>query len=159
MNDLSKFENLQIPGGAVNCEDDVLDMIEAAVHDLRFDCNEKTYDAAALYVETEDNSLKHIEGEWEASITVVKILRDIMTLTMRNAFGRDYIDGTDLQTTPVQSYEQNPREVMYQKCGDAIDGNIRYIAEQAVAAGLVQFPNLLIPVSYTHLTLPTIYSV
>ena len=31
MNDLSKFENLNIPGGHVNCEDDVLDMIEAMV--------------------------------------------------------------------------------------------------------------------------------
>ena len=65
-------------------------MIEAISHDIRFDCNEKTYDAAALYIETEDNSLKHIEGEWEASITVVKILRDITSLIMRNAFGRDY---------------------------------------------------------------------
>tara|TARA_R100001082_G_scaffold86361_1_gene52962 strand:- start:5663 stop:21862 length:16200 start_codon:yes stop_codon:yes gene_type:complete len=145
MNDLSKYENLNIPGGHVNCEDDVLDMIEAMVHDLRFDCNEKTYDAAALYIETENNSLKHIEGEWEASITVVKILRDITSLIMRNAFGRDYEEGGSPDQKPVESYEQNPRIDLYKNCGDAIDGNIRYIAEQAVAAGLVQFPNLNIP--------------
>ena len=165
MNDLSKYENLQIPGGHVNCEDDVLDMIEAMVHDLRFDCNEKTIDAAKLYIEPENNSLKHVEGEWEASITVIKILRDVVTMTMRNAFGRDYDENETLQTTPVQTYNQNPRDIIYKKCGDAIDGNIRYIAEQAVAAGLVQYPNLAIPggpvncvhdaVSYTHLTLPT----
>ena len=102
MNDLSKYENLAIPGGHVNCEDDVLDMIEAMVHDLRFDCNEKVWDASALYVETENNSLKHIESEWEASITVVKILRDVVTMAMRNAFGRDYIDGG--QNNVVEGY-------------------------------------------------------
>ncbi len=143
MNDLSKYENLAIPGGHVNCEDDVLDMIEAMVHDLRMDCNEKVWDASALYVETEDNSLKHVESEWEASITVVKILRDVVTMSMRNAFGRDYIDGNENVT--VEGYESNPKATMYQLCGDAIDGNIRYIAEQAVSAGLVQFPNLAIP--------------
>ena len=64
---------------------------------------------------------------------------------MRNAFGRDYDENETLQTTPVQTYNQNPRDIIYKKCGDAIDGNIRYIAEQAVAAGLVQYPNLAIP--------------
>ena len=37
----------------------------------------------------------------------------------------------------VESYNQNPKDYIYKNCGDAIDGNIRYIAEQAVAAGLV----------------------
>tara|TARA_B100000287_G_scaffold183671_1_gene173701 strand:+ start:379 stop:19995 length:19617 start_codon:yes stop_codon:yes gene_type:complete len=145
MNDLSKFEGLNIPGGAINCEDDVIDMIDSISHDIQYDCNEKTYDAAALYIEPEDNSLKHIEGEWEASITVVKILRDVCALTMRNAFGRDYHDGGEPDIKPVQTYEQNPRETVYKLCGDAIDGNIRYIAEQAVAAGTKQFPSLNIP--------------
>ena len=145
MNDLSKYENLQIPGGHVNCEDDVLDMIEAMVHDIRLNCNEKVWDAANLYIEPEDNSLKHIETEWEASITVVKILRDILTMTMRNAFGRDYDYEAVEGAIPVQSYNQNPKDLLFANCGDAIDGNIRYIAEQAVAAGLVAYPNLAIP--------------
>ena len=145
MNDLSKYENLAIPGGHVNCEDDVLDMIDAMVHDIRLNCNEKVWDAANLYVEPENNSLKHIESEWEASITVVKILRDILTMTMRNAFGRDYDLDESQQTKPVQSYNQNPKDNLFATCGDAIDGNIRYIAEQAVAAGLLQYPNLAIP--------------
>ena len=66
-------------------------------------------------------------------------------MTMRNAFGRDYDYEAIEGSIPVQSYNQNPRELLFAECGDAIDGNIRYIAEQAVAAGLVQFPNLLIP--------------
>ena len=142
---MSKYASLSIPGGPVNCVDDVVDILDAVSHDLLFDCNEKIYDASALYVETENNSLKHIETEWEASITTFKIARDIAILTFRNGFGRDYVEGNDPATTQVQSYEQNPRTTIYQKCGDAIDANIRYIAENAVALGRIQFPSLSIP--------------
>ncbi|BCU95138.1 MAG: hypothetical protein CM15mV7_2540 [uncultured marine virus] len=145
MNDMSKYSALAIPGGPVNCVDDVVDILDAVSHDLLFDCNEKVYDASALYVETENNSLKHIESEWEASITTIKIAKDIAILTLRNGFGRDYISGNTNLITPVQSYEQNPRDEIYQRCGDAIDANIRYIAENAVALGRIQFPSLSIP--------------
>ena len=91
MNDMSKYASLAIPGGPVNCEDDIVDILDAMSHDLLFDCNEKVYDASALYVEPENNSLKHIESEWEASITTIKIAKDIAILTLRNGFGRDYI--------------------------------------------------------------------
>ena len=144
MNDMSKYSHLQIAGGPVNCEDDVVDILDSVAHDLLYDCNEKIYDASALYVETENNSLKHVESEWEASITTMKITKDIVTSTLRNSFGRDYIDGNTADTTPVQSYEQNPRDEIYKKCGDAIDDNIRYIAEQAVADGKTQYPSLAI---------------
>ena len=66
-------------------------------------------------------------------------------MTMRNAFGRDYDYEAVEGATPVQSYNQNPKDLLFANCGDAIDGNIRYIAEQAVAAGLVAYPNLAIP--------------
>ena len=144
MNDLSKYATFEIPGGSVNCEDDVKGAIDAVLHDLLHDCNEKTWDAAALYVETEDNSLKHIEKEWEASVTVYKIVKDLCTMTMRNAFGRDYIEGNSPSTTSVQSYEQNPFEDMYRDTADAIDSNIRLIAENAVYDGKVQYPSLQI---------------
>ena len=145
MNDLSKFGDFNIPGGSVNCEDDVKDVLDALVHDLLFDCNDKIYEAASMYIEPENNSLRYIETEWEASVTTFKIVRDIATLTMRNAFGRDYIPGTTLSGVPVESYEQNPREYIFADCGDAIDGNIRYIAEQAVYDGQQQYPGLVIP--------------
>jgi len=145
MNDLSKFGDFQVPGGSVNCEDDVKGVIDAVIHDLLFDCNEKTYDAAELYIEPENNSLRHIESEWEASVTVYKIVKDLLILTMRNGFGRDYIEGNDPSSVSVQSYEQNPFTSDYRDTADAIDGNIRYIAEQAVFEGQAQYPGLIIP--------------
>jgi len=145
MNNLSKFGDLQIPGGHVNCEDDVKDVLDALIHDLLYDCNDRIYGAASLYIEPENNSLRHIESEWEASVTTFKIVRDIATLTMRNAFGRDYIPGTNRSTTAVESYEQNPKDTIFADCGNAIDGNIRYIAEQAVYDGQQQYPTLVIP--------------
>tara|TARA_A200000113_G_scaffold226021_1_gene249552 strand:- start:21434 stop:43285 length:21852 start_codon:yes stop_codon:yes gene_type:complete len=144
MNDMSKYAHLRIAGGPVNCEDDVVDILDSVGHDLLYDCNEKTYDASALYIETENNSLKHVETEWEASVTTMKVTRDIAILTLRNGFGRDYIDGNTADTTPVQSYEQNPRDEIYKRCGDAIDSNIRFIAEAAVADGKAQYPSLAI---------------
>ena len=144
MNDLSKYATFEIPGGSVNCEDDIEDAITAVLHDLLHDCNEKTWDAAALYIETEDNSLKHIESEAEASVTVYKIVKDLCTLTMRNAFGRDYIDGNAPESVSVQSYEQNPFSDDYKLTADAIDANIRYIAENAVYDGMQQYPSLQI---------------
>ena len=73
MNDMSKYAQFKIKGGAVNCSDDVKDILNALIHDLNYNCNERTWDAASLYVETENNSLKHIEDDWEATITVMKL--------------------------------------------------------------------------------------
>lgn len=140
MNDLSKYGNLAIPGGQVNCEDDVVDILEALVHDLRFDCNDKIYHASSLYVETENNSLKHIEDDWEASVTTLKIARDLATLTMRNGFGRDYILTNEFSNVSLATYEKNPRDNLYYYAGESIDKNIRFIAENAVADGLAQYP-------------------
>ena len=142
MNDLSKYQTFEIPGGAVNCEDDIEDMIDAVLHDLLHNCNKEIWEAAELYIEPEDNSLKHIESEWEASVTTYKIVRDLCTLAMRNALGRDYIEGNGPGSTSVQSYEQNPFEIMYRDTADAIDANIRLIAENAVYDGMQQYPSL-----------------
>ena len=144
MNDMSKFAAFQIKGGPVNCTDDVKDILNAMVHDLNYNCNERTWDAASLYVETENNSLKHIEDDWEATVTVMKLVRDIATLTIRNGFGRDYIDGNSPNNVDPGTYEANPREQIYADCADAIDANIRWIAEQAVKAGTTQYPSLAI---------------
>jgi len=142
MNDMSKYANFKIKGGPVNCTDDVKDILNALSHDLRYNCNERTWDAANLYIEPENNSLKHIEDDWEATVTVMKLVRDMSILTMRNAFGRDYIPGNDPNNIDPSSYEANPREQIFGDCGDAIDANIRWIAEQAVAAGVAQYPSL-----------------
>ena len=144
MNDMSKYAQFKIKGGPVNCVDDVKDVLKALIHDLKYNCNERTYDAASLYVETENNSLKHIEDDWEATVTVMKLVRDIATVTMRNGFGRDYIPGNDPNNIDASTYEANPKEQIYADCADAIDANIRWIAEQAVSAGTTQYPSLAI---------------
>ena len=142
MNDMSKYAQFKIKGGPVNCTDDVKDILNALIHDLNYNCNERTWDAANLYVEPENNSLKHIEDDWEATVTVMKLVRDIATITMRNGFGRDYIPGNDPNSVDASTYEANPKEQIFADCADAIDANIRWIAEQAVSAGVTQYPSL-----------------
>ena len=56
MNGMSKHLDLAIPGGAQNCVDDVMDVIDAVIHDLRFGGNSRTWDAANLYLNPEDNT-------------------------------------------------------------------------------------------------------
>jgi len=162
MNDMSKYLDLAVPGGAQNCIDDVIDVLDAVIHDMRFGGNSKTWDAAALYLNEEDDSLKHIEGEVDASIDVYKIAAEICILTMRNGFGRDnlYIyqedggvdpvtgepisGGSSLDSVDVSTYERNGADDRFVDAGNVIDRNIRLIAEEAVAQGLAQYPSLTI---------------
>ena len=147
MNDLSKFSNIAVPGGQVNCMDDVKDYLDAVIHDLRLGGNSKVYDAAELYIEPEDNSLKHIEGEEEASIYVYKLARDMATLTMRNGFGKDLVYGFGVgeEDDPGDdSYDQNPQLSRYIDAANLIDRNIRFIAEEAVHRTTQQYPSFSI---------------
>lgn len=162
MNDMSKYLDLAVPGGAQNCIDDVLDILDAVVHDLRFGGNSKVWDAAALYLNEEDSSLKHIEGEVDASLDVMKIAAEICILTMRNGFGRDnlYIyqedggvdpvtgdpisGGSSLDGVDLSTYERNGADDRFIDAANVIDRNIRLIAEEAVAQGLAQYPSLSI---------------
>ena len=67
MNDLGKYGSFSVLGGAINCVDDVVDILDAVTHDLSYDCNERTYDASALYLREEDNALLHVSTEAEAT--------------------------------------------------------------------------------------------
>jgi len=147
MNDLSKFSNIEVPGGQVNCMDDVKDYLDAVIHDLRIGGNSKVYDAAELYIEPEDNSLKHIEGEEEASIYVYKQARDMAVLTMRNGFGKDLVYGFGVgeENDPGDdSYDQNPMLSRYVDAANLIDRNIRFIAEEAVHRTTQEYPSFSI---------------
>ncbi|AOV61558.1 virion structural protein [Synechococcus phage S-WAM1] len=163
MNDLSKYLDLAIPGGSKNCEDDVMGVIDAVIHDLRFGGNSATYDAALLYLNPEDDSLLHIEQEAEAAIDVYKIAMEICILTMRNGFGRDNlyiyqaeggaggavdpggVGTSSVDAVDVNTYEQNAVDDRFIDGSHIIERNIRLIAEEAVAQGLAQFPGLTIP--------------
>ena len=162
MNDLSKYLDFVVPGGAQNCIDDVMNVIEAIIHDLRYGGNSAIYDAALLYLNPEDSSISHIEAEVDASIDTYKIAAEICILTMRNGFGRDnlYIyqaDGgiggtvspggvgtSSLDSVDVETYEQNGADDRYIDASHIIERNIRLIAEEAVAQGLANFPGLTI---------------
>ena len=141
MNDTAKFQDLTIPGGSQNCIDDVKGYLEAVVHDIRFGGNERVYDASELYLSSE-NTLAHIESESEASIYTYKLARDVVNLTIRNAFGAENkFDNIGITT----GYDQNGEEPDKIDAALRIERNIRFIAEEAVARGLVQYPSLSIP--------------
>ena len=101
-------------------------------------------------------------GEDAAGISVLKLATEMAILTMRNAFGREnlYIfdpePDPDGNTTPaggdesldnvdVESYERNAVKDRFINAADIIERNIRLIAEESIAAALVQYPSLNIP--------------
>jgi len=161
MNDMSKHIDFTVPGGRKNCTDDVVDLIESMVHDLRMGGNSKTWDAAELYLNDEDDTLLHIEGEEDQSVWVLKWAMDIAILTMRNGFGRENlyiyqeesgIDGSvggggaeSFDEVETSSYEQNAVRDRFIDAANIIERNIRFIAEEAFHLGQVQYPSLVIP--------------
>ena len=144
MNDLSKFGTFTVPGGQQNCIDDVVDVMDALVHDLRFGGNAEIYDAGTLYIR-EDGFLNHIEGEEDATKTVFKLARDMAILTLRNGFGRFNIDGHNDSSYTFESYERNGASDNAIAAARSIERNVRFIAEEAVLRGQAQYPSLSIP--------------
>ena len=47
---LTNFPSFSVPGGRVNCEDDIEDVIEAVAYNVAYGANNKVWDAANLYV-------------------------------------------------------------------------------------------------------------
>jgi len=144
MNDLSKFADFQVPGGQQNCIDDVVGILDALVHDIRFGGNAQIYEAGQLYIR-EDGFLSHIEGEEEATKTVFKFARDMAILTIRNGFGRFNIDGHNDNSYTFESYERNGASDNRIAAARSIEDNVRFIAEEAVLRGVAQYPSLTIP--------------
>ena len=144
MNDLSKFADFQVPGGRQNCVDDVVDILGALVHDLRFGGNAEIFEAGQLYIR-EDGFLSHIEGEEEATKTVFKFAKEMAILTIRNGFGRFNIDGHNDNSYTYESYERNGASDNRIAAARSIERNIRFIAEEAVLRGQAQYPSLVIP--------------
>ncbi|UNH61325.1 baseplate wedge initiator [Synechococcus phage S-SZBM1] len=160
MNDLSKYLELDIPGGQDKCTSDVMGVIDAIIHDLRLGGNSATWDAAKLYLNEEDDSLLHIENEAEAAIDVYKIASELCILAIRNGLGRDNlyiyneeeggtapggINTSSLDSVDVESYERNAVDDRFIDASHIIERNIRLIAEEAVYLGQQQFPGLSIP--------------
>ena len=82
----ARFASFSVPKGDVNCEDDVVDILEAVVEDLRNGSNNHVWDAAALYVNraTSPISLYHIESEIPESIYTLQKAQEIVRFVITN---------------------------------------------------------------------------
>ena len=81
-----KHNGFKVPGGKVNCEDDLVDYINAVCHDLRFTVNEKSYDASALYLDTQ-MGLQHVTNQSAETVHAYKLARDMSILAIRKSLG------------------------------------------------------------------------
>ena len=68
-----------VPGGNVNCYDDVVDVIEAVAYNIKFGSNNKVWDAANLYVVGAD-----LAGEEEQSIYTFRKAKEIANAIIQN---------------------------------------------------------------------------
>ena len=74
-----QYPTFQVPGGAVNCFDDVVDVIEAIAYNIKYGSNNKVYDAANFYVVG-----AHVAGEEEQSVYVFNIAKAMAEKVIQN---------------------------------------------------------------------------
>jgi len=79
---LTNFPSFSVPGGRVNCEDDIEDVVEAIAYNVAFGANNKTWDAANLYVN--GGALQHLVGEETESIYAFNQARNIALEVINN---------------------------------------------------------------------------
>ena len=82
----AQYPSLTIPGGAVNCEDDVRDVCSALVEDLRNGSNSHIWDASALYVDRSSTpvTLRHIETEITETVWAYDRLKALLPFITNN---------------------------------------------------------------------------
>ena len=68
-----------VPGGSVNCKDDVEDILEELTYNLVYGGNDRVYEAAKLYL-----TGAHVSGEEDQTKFVFEQARDISVQIMRN---------------------------------------------------------------------------
>lgn len=72
-----------IPGGSVNCVDDVKDMLKAIIWNLQYGGNNKTWDAAELYIDR-SGALEHITGQITETLEVFANVKTLSADVIRN---------------------------------------------------------------------------
>ncbi|AGH26529.1 hypothetical protein CPPG_00213 [Cyanophage P-RSM1] len=83
----ARYPFFTVLGGEVNCEDDVRDILDAMVEDLRNGSNSHVWDAAALYVNRTTNpiTLLHVSDDLKESLytyeTVGKLVKYVVNNT------------------------------------------------------------------------------
>ena len=150
----AQSKKFRVPGGKVNCEDDIVDIIESVAHDLRFGGNSETYDAAALYLNT-DLALSHVTNQSDETIYAFKLARDMSILTIRNRLGftpyeSEAATGGLGQAIQRPDYYNNATTNGYYDAANEIENNIRFIATTAVGRGMSQYPNLAFSGGYNY---------
>jgi len=143
-----KHNGFRVPGGKVNCEDDIVDILESVVHDIRFGGNSETYDAAALYL-NEDLALSHVQQQSGETMYAFKMARDMAILAIQNRLGFvPYEDTTQSglgQAAPRDTYYENATQDIFYDAANLIESNWTFIATTAMGRGLAQYPSLVVP--------------
>ena len=81
-----RYPFFTVIGGAVNCEDDVRDILKAMVEDLRNGSNSHTWDASALYVDRTTNpiTLLHVSDDLKESLYTYDIVEKLVRFVINN---------------------------------------------------------------------------
>ena len=81
-----KWQYFTVPGGDINCEDDIKDIIDSLVDDIRNGSNSHIWDASALYVDRTVNpaTLNHVETEIKETIFAYDKLKEILKFIVNN---------------------------------------------------------------------------
>ena len=72
-----------IPGGSVNCVDDVKDMLDAIIWNLQYGGNNRVWDAAELYIDR-SGALEHITGQVTETLEVFANVKTLAADVIRN---------------------------------------------------------------------------
>ena len=83
---LQQYPSLVIPGGNVNCEDDIRDVLDQIIEDLKNGSNSHMWDAAAIYVDRTQNpvTLNHIETEVTETIWAFNKVDEMLQYIINN---------------------------------------------------------------------------
>ena len=101
---LTQFPTFSVPTGRSNCEDDIVDILEAVAENMSRGGNDEVWDAANYYV-----TGTHIQGEEAQSAYAVEQARDIAILVIQNKDVSDMVGQVkDLTITDDTAPPDNP---------------------------------------------------
>ena len=139
---LQRYPAFTIPGGNVNCIDDVVDLLEAVADNLAYGGNDKTWDAAYSYV-----TGAHVSGEEVETLYVFEQAKFMAAQVMRNQ--KVLVTGAHgLTQTYDQTITYEEPDPVTDRGGDArnlIVANKNLIAAEAYARMLATNPGFTTP--------------
>tara|TARA_Y100000361_G_scaffold69963_2_gene61763 strand:- start:512 stop:12706 length:12195 start_codon:yes stop_codon:yes gene_type:complete len=104
------------PGlGRNQCITDLKSVLKSIAQDLRLGGNANTYAAASEYLidpSASTGTIKHIEGEVEATLWSMRYLRDMTFLSLRNKFGIDHLTYTERYNDVT--FAMQPTDISYE---------------------------------------------